>query len=154
MFHIRIFMPANRLAKTLDSPAGVDFHRLVDAAERRVAALAVTIRPYVAEQIARLEAIQREGEESMFGRCREIGEAAMNIAELAGAAGRAPAGDVARGIRAMADNLSYSGLWHSDALALHISALPLLNDPDLPAKEARIVVGRLHQMRKALKVVE
>jgi hypothetical protein len=100
-------------------------------------------------------AIYEEGEEIMFARCYEMRDAAMAIADVA-AAGRMPhIGEVAAGIRAMIESLSASGVWHTDALELHVTSLVLLSHDPAPCEtEAQTILTRLRGMRKAIGVVE
>ncbi len=155
MIATKIFWAENRLAKILPKVGGAAFEDLVAASEARVALLADKIREHVSAQVAQIVKIHDMGEEEMFAQCIEIGDAAMNIAETAGAAELQPVGEAARGIRAMVDSLVSSGVWHSDALALHITSLALLNGPTPPsAKETKAILKRLHDLRAAIGVAE
>ena len=62
-------------------------------------------------------------------------------------------GEVARGVCAMVDCLITSGIWHTEALDLHLTSLSLLCRPDPPSEreEARII-ARLREMRFAIGV--
>lgn len=148
---VKIFTPDNRLAKVIDSPDGISFAELVGDAEARVETLAEGIGRYVDEQIAVIAAIQVQGELVIFGESLALSRAALNIAEIAGAAGHEALGEVARGVCAMVDGLLASGIWHSDALDLHLTSLSLLNDPTPPdAVERERIIKRLADMRRAV----
>ena len=151
MTAVRIFTPENRLAKVVQSLHGETFDDLVVAADSRVESLADGIRRYVGEKVGEIETIHRQGEVAVFGECLSISATAMNIAEVAAAAKRDAIGDVARGICEMVDGLVSSGVWHSDALELHLTALTLLNGERAPDKEeASRIVARLSDMREAI----
>lgn len=155
MSAVRIFTPKNRLAKVLIGDRGEEYDELVARSEKRVESLADDIRAFVAHQISRILCVYECGEVEVFGSCLEISDAAMNIAETAGAAKMEEIGEVARGIRAMVDGLVASGIWHADALALHIDFLALLNGGTPPTQaEARKTLTRLQSMRAAIGIVE
>jgi hypothetical protein len=151
----RVFTPENRLAKVLASLEGKTEAELVGAAEARVARLEAVIRDYVKEKLARLLDYARIGEEALFAECRDLGAQANDIAEVASAAGLTAIGEVARGIGAMVDSLIRRGVWHTDALRLHLDALVLLNQRS-GANDAddAIMLERLRGMRSAIGVLE
>lgn len=151
----RIFTPPNRLAKLLVGHDRVAFDVLVDNAEKRIETIREDVQAQVRKDIGRIMAIHSQGEEIMFARCREIGDAAMAIADVAGAAGMPELGEIASGVRAMVDSLFYKGVWHTDALELHITSLLLLeSDPPPAAEEVERVLTRLRKLRAAVGVVE
>jgi hypothetical protein len=151
----RIFTPENRLAKillTLDAPDADD---LVMEAEARVGRLSDGIRAYVASKLDEIMGYATQGEDVLFAECRTLGAAALNVAEVAGAARLETVGDIARGISAMVDNLITSGVWHTEALRLHLKALVLVNQGDggrTPANQQ--ILARLRSMREAIGIVE
>jgi hypothetical protein len=155
MTNVKIFLPHNRLAKIVDSPDGVAFDKLVADSERRASLMAVSIRAYVSEQIALIVDIYDQGEEILFARCVEVSDAALHIAEIAAAAGSPDLGEAARGIRAMVDSLVNAGVWHTDALELHITSLELFSGSSAPGREeADRILERLQVMRRSIGVIE
>lgn len=154
MKKVIIFAPDNRLATILD-PQGAPFGELVAAADERLDALGDQIRAFVAAETERMLAIHELGEEEMFGRARELGERASAVAEVAGAAGLDDVGEVANGIYAMVEGLLESGVWHSDALGLHLSVLRLMSsETPLEAKAREATLARLRVMRTRVGVEE
>ena len=154
MTAVRIFNPPNRLAKIVEGHDGVAFNDLVTASEGRIEDLQDDIREYVREEVKRIVGIYAHGEEIMFARCKELGDAAMNVADVAGAAKLCDLGEVAGGIRAMIDSLFGKGVWHTDALEAHITSLILFNAESPSKEEADKVLSRLSKMRAAVGVVE
>ncbi|WP_293678266.1 hypothetical protein [uncultured Phenylobacterium sp.] len=155
MTSVRIFAPPNRLAKIIAGNEGQFFSTLVEASERRLAALADDIRAHVSTQVQTIVEIASLGEEIIFARCYEIRDAAMSIADVAAVADLAEVGVAAGGIRAMIDSLACKGVWHTDALEAHITSLVLLHGAPPPsADEAQKVLVRLGKMRAAIGVVE
>ena len=155
MSQARIFTPPNRLAKILGGLEGRCFDDLVTASENRLGKLEGAIRGYVADQLERLLSIHAQGEVAIFSRSRELGETAMNIAEVAGAARLEATSEVARGLRAMIDSLVTVGVWHTEALSLHISSLALLNRGDPPpVGQTQAMLQELKALRAAIGVVE
>lgn len=151
----RIFTPENRLADVLQSLEGPTAEELIADAESRVSALGEAIRAYVAEKLEEIRVFAERGEEELFAECRTLGGAALDVAEVAGAAGMEAVGEVARGISAMVDNLVTSGVWHTDALRLHLDALALVNRGGGGLDdESEVILRRLRGMREAVGVVE
>lgn len=151
----RVFTPPNRLAKVLVGADRIAFDTLVEEAEVRIEVIRDDIQTEVRRNIARIMSIYVLGEEIMFARCREIGDAAMAIADVAGAVGMPALGEVAGGIRAMVDSLFYKGVWHTDALELHITSLMLMESDPPPAQdEIERVLTRLSKLRRTVGVVE
>ena len=150
----RVFTPENRLAKVLASLEGQTAAQLVDAAQLRVTRLEGVIRDYVGEKLAHLLGYARMGEEALFAESRELGAHANDIADVASAGGLHAVGEVARGISAMIDSLVRHGVWHTDALRLHLDALALLNHSDGDATDGDLILSRLRSMRSAIGGVE
>jgi hypothetical protein len=151
----RIFTPENRLAKIVQSLDGPQAHELIADADERVGLLGEAIRSYVAGKIDEIMHYASQGEDVLFAECRTLGEAAMNVAEVAGAARLETIGDIARGISAMIDNLITSGVWHTDALRVHLNTLALVNQRDGGrTPENDLILANLRSMREAIGVVE
>ncbi len=152
---VRIFTPENRLASILHSREAPTGAELVTAAESRVDDLRGVILSYVAAKQKEIAAYAALGDDVLFAECRTLGDTALNVAEVAGAAGLEAVGEIARGISAMIDSLKTCGIWHTAALRLHINALGLIDQVSGadPAAGA-LVLKRLQAMREAIGIVE
>jgi hypothetical protein len=89
-------------------------------------------------------------EEDLFAESSKLGRHALNVADIAGAAGLKTIGEVANGINSLLQNLSSSGLWHSEALRLHLNAMALINEGSAGAQAEAVVLERLRAMRRAI----
>lgn len=151
----RIFTPENRLAKILVELDGATPAELIAAADGRVATLNAAIRGYVDDKLKEIMAFASQGEDVLFAECRTLADASLNVAEVAGAAGLDAVGEVARGISAMVEGLITSGVWHSDALRVHLEALALVNQAGgRMSEENEVILKRLRGMRQNIGVVE
>lgn len=151
----RIFTPENRLAHALRSQDGPSAVSLIADADARVAALADSIRAFVADRIALIAPYADRAEDELFAGCKDIGEPAMNIAEVADAAGLDAVGAVARGVCVMLDGLISLGVWHTEALCIHLRALRLVGDPDGPtSEEGRRIIEDLLALRRSIGLPE
>lgn len=151
----RIFTPENRLAQILDNLDAPTAAELVAEAEGRASKLSVAIRAYVEEKLADIMAFATQGEEVLFAECQTLSTAALNVAEVAGAAEMEAIGEVARGISAMVEGLVTGGVWHSDALKLHLDALALVTQAGgRLTDENKVILARLRGMREAVGVAE
>lgn len=63
----------------------------------------------------------------------------MHIAEVAEGAGMKAVGSVARGICVMLDGLVSRGVWHADALRVHLRALAFLHVQSSQSADLAIV---------------
>lgn len=81
-----------------------------------------------------------------------ISRAAMNVAEVAGAADLEMLGAVAMGIVAMADSWTSAGLWHADALRVHLASLNLVMEAG--NDQGRQIVQQLQALRRSIGVSE
>ncbi len=124
---IEIFRPENRLAKILADLTGESAQVLIAEANARVEALGDVIRAYVREKLEVIALYGAADEAVLFAESRTLGDAARGVSEVAGAAGMDTIGEIACGICAMIDNLTANGVWHTEALKVHISALKLVN---------------------------
>ena len=151
---VRISTPENRLARALRSD-GPSAESLIADADARVAALADSIRAFVADRIALMVAWADRPEDELFAGSGDIAAPAMNIAEVAEAAGLDAVGAVARGVCVMLDGLVAQGVWHTEALRIHLRALRLVGDPDRASdEEGRKIVDDLLALRRSLGLPE
>lgn len=145
---VRIFMPPNRLAGVIGGPDDPTIASLIRDAEARIAPLAPAIRRTVLRLQSEIAALAQGPEEALFSNSAAIDRAAMAICEVAASAGLDAIGEAARGIHAMADALVRQGVWHTEALMLHIDALALFSqDPPPSGSEAGQILTRLKAMR-------
>lgn len=147
----RVFTPENRLGKILHSLGGPTAGEMVAEAERRVEALADTIRTFVAAKVKLILPFAEQDDDVLFAECRTLGDTAVQIAEVAAAAKLGAVGEVARGIANMVDGLLACGVWHGEALRVHIRALKLVAEPQgRPASNDEAIVDRLREMRMSI----
>lgn len=151
----RVFKPENRLARILNNHTGKAARDLISDADEHVERLADSIRGFVAGKVRTLARFGDASEDLLFAESRAIGKHALDVAEVAGAAGLGLVGDIARGIAAMVDGLVRDGIWHSDALRLHIRSLQLVHNAPLACEGGeQDMVDHLFAMRQALGVRE
>ncbi len=147
----RIFTPENRLAGFLDSLGGTATDVLVENAEHRVEAMVEGIREFVAEKLLLILPFAEEDDQVLFAECRTLAETATQIAEVAAAGKLHSIGEIALGISAMVNGLLTVGVWHSEALRVHIRALELVARARPPAdRKEDPIVENLRQMRTAI----
>ena len=148
----RIFTPENRLASTLATrPDSPTIGALTQAAEARAANLKDSIRTFVGDKVRAILRFAEASDDELFADCRQLGEDAQHVAEVAAAAGLDEVGEICLGVSAMVDALTRSGIWHSDALRVHLHAL-LLTQQSKSATNPAAVLGRLKTMRASLGV--
>jgi hypothetical protein len=153
MARTRIHTPRNTLAGILGGKDARPMDDLVHEAEARVVVLAPRIDAFVSGEIDTILALGGKSEEEVFAECRTVADAALRVAEVAGATGAHAVGEVARGIRLMIEGLFTSGFWHADALRLHVESLAILaRGPVQSAAEADVIVQRLESLRVAVGV--
>lgn len=149
MGEARVYAVRNRISEALLSKDGPKADGLVSDADARVARLADSIGAFVAGRVAVLAAYAEQPEEVLFAGCKAIGDPAMNIAEVAEAAGLDAVGAVARGICVMLDGLVSRGIWHTDALRLHLRALSVLHSQS-DQSAGLTIVEELKSLRSSL----
>lgn len=150
----RVYAVRNRISEAL-SRNGPTADRLVSDADARVAVLADRIEVFVAGKVALLTPWADQPEEALFGGCQAIGEPAMCIAEVAEAAGKDAVGAIARGICVMVEGLVSRGIWHTDALRIHLRALTLVQgQPGQPKSANLAIVEELRSLRSSLGLTE
>lgn len=152
---VRIFTPPNPMAAMVGGPEDPTVASLARDAEARVAQMRAGLRQFVRDQHRTIARLTAEPEEMVFAEARAVGDAALAICEVAGAAGMEPAGEAARGVYAMVQALVTRGIWHSEALQLHIGALALFNGEDPPpSADCGQILKRLKAMRDWIGVPE
>ena len=148
-----IFKPENRLASIVSGPGGVTVDALQRAASENLAKIEAGVRAYVDDQLETIRALNGKPEEIIFAECAEINEAALAICEVAGAAGLPGLGNAARALHVMVDSLFTQGVWHTEALKLHMEAVIMFAaNPNLGPTEALQVLARLKGMRDLIGV--
>ncbi|MDP1737918.1 MAG: hypothetical protein Q8L23_10810 [Caulobacter sp.] len=155
MGQARIFTPENRLARVLSSLQGATAEQLVANAEARVAGLETAIRAYVQDRLTPIMAYADLDEAALFARCQDLGAMSLDISEVAAAGGMVTIGEAARGISAMVEGLLDRGVWHTDALKLHLDALALLSQTPSPgAAQVKAIMDQLLTMRRSIGISE
>lgn len=151
MSEARVYAVRNRLSGAVLSKDGPTVDSLVSDADARVALLADRIGVFVAGRVAVLAAWAEQPEEALFAGCKSIEEPAMGIAEVAEAAGLDAVGAVARGICVMLDGLMSRGIWHTDALRIHLRALSVVHaESGQPGSANLTIIEELQTLRASL----
>jgi len=154
MSDARVYAVRNRISEAL-SRDGPTVDSLISDADARVAVLADRIGTFVAGKVAILAGWAEQPEDDLFAGCKAIAEPAMNIAEVAEAAGLGAVGAVARGICVMLDGLTSRGIWHTEALRVHLRALTLVLERSRePGSASDAVVEELLSLRSSLGFLE
>ena len=137
MSEARVYAVRNRLSGAVLSKDGPTVDSLVSDADARVALLADRIGIFVAGRVAILAGWAEQPEEALFGGCKSIEEPAMGIAEVAEAAGL--------------DGLVSRGIWHTDALRIHLRALTVVHaESGQPGSANLMIVEELQSLRASL----
>ena len=151
MTAVKIFTPVNRLKETVTERYGRDREQLARASEARVEQLAPQLRAQVAEKVARLVALRQVEVDHLCQHTLEIGDAAMGIAELAGAAGQPRLGEAARGVLAMLPALRAGDSRAANAMLVHLTSLELISGQEPGGgDDLAAVLARLAGLRQAL----
>jgi hypothetical protein len=145
------FVPRNRLSKILTSLDRRAFAEHVEAAEREVQRLAPVLGESIEGDVQALIRLCRQDEADIFAQSREIGWLALKIVESARLARRAELADAAEGVWEMIEALTARGVWHTEALRIHVEALLALTaDTGLDRPDRRVIAGELMRMRTAV----
>jgi len=151
----KLYAPKNGLAKVIGGADDLTAVMLASRAEARVRGVSDQLRPHVLAASDRLIGLASQSDAEVKANRWQIGELALAICEVAGAAGLDAIGDVARGIRAMTESWAQTGIWHSEGFKLHVDALTLLDaDPDRSAASSAGLLLRLRHMRAWLGVAD
>lgn len=149
--HTVSFVPHNRLSKILSSIDKRSFAEHVARAEQEVEAVAAILAENLNGDVQILIRLCRQDEVEIFGQCREIGWLALRIVETARLGKREELARAAEGVWEMIEALSERGVWHTDALRLHVEALNALISPDAADQEERAAIDQaLLRMRQAI----
>jgi hypothetical protein len=145
------FVPRNRLAKILTSLDRKAFAEHVENAEKEVERIAPVLGESIEGDVQALIRLCRQDEADIFAQSREIGWLALRIVESARLARRPELADAAEGVWEMIEALSTRGVWHTEALRIHVEALLALSVPDGTDSAQRQVIAReLLKMRAAV----
>ena len=154
MATVRIFHPKNRLQPTLGGPGDPTIEQLTERAKKNVAKVGDQLREFVRGHMVTIQGIGASAEEEVFARSRALMASALAVAEVAGAYGESALSEAARGVIIMVDALATHGIWHSEALRLHLDALARLSsDPPPSEAEAKGVLQMLAALRRNIGVV-
>jgi hypothetical protein len=145
------FVPRNRLSKILTSLHRQAFAEHVAAAEREVERIAPILGESIESDVQALIRLCRQDEADIFAQSREIGWLALKIVESARLANRPELADAAEGVWEMISALSTRGVWHTEALRIHVEALLALTSAAGTDPSQRQAIAReLVRMRAAV----
>lgn len=148
-----VFVPSNSLGRILGAPDGKTFEELVAAAEANVERLQPLGLSILRDKVRELVVLCERPEDIVFGDSPEVARIAMHVAEDADQVGDADIAQTARGVCAMMDALFDDGVWHSEALEVHVQALKVLASPLPLSQSQKITIQReLFQMRQSIGV--
>jgi hypothetical protein len=146
-----VFTPENRLAKILDSLGGTTPEDMISDADRRVAEMTGAIQQFVAEKVTLILPFADQEDDVLFAECRTLAGLAIQVAEVAGAARLKAVGDIAGAIASMIERLVTHGVWHGEALRVHIRALTIVSQtPGRAAEDDNLILENLRRMRAAI----
>lgn len=145
------FVPRNRLSKILSSLNRKAFAEHIEAAEREVERIAPVLGASIEGDVQALIRLCRQDEADIFAQSREIGWLALKIVESARLARRPELADAAEGVWEMIDALSARGVWHTEALRVHVEALLALTaEPGIDPVQKQVIARELIRMRAAV----
>ena len=144
------FVPRNRMARILSGLDRKSFADHVAGAESALAEIAPAVAESIEGDVQTLIGLCRRDEAEIFGQCRDIGRLALTIVESARLAGRPALAEAAQGMWEMIDALSARGVWHTEALRLHVDALTALVPAAANGPEGLAMTHELLRMRERL----
>jgi hypothetical protein len=145
------FVPRNRLSKILTSLSRKAFIEHVENAEKEVERTAPILCQSIEGDVQALIYLCRQDEADIFAQSREIGWLALKIVESARLGRRLELADAAEGVWEMIHALSTRGVWHTEALKIHVEALlALTSKVGVDADQRRVIAGELIRMRAAI----
>lgn len=149
------FVPRNRLSKILSSQDRKAFAEHIECAKREVERVMPILSESIEDDVQALIRLCRQDEADIFAQSREIGWLALKIIESARLACRPELADAAEGVWEMIDALSSRGVWHTEALRVHVEALLVLSSRlEVPAAERQVIARELLHMRAAVGAAE
>lgn len=149
--HTVFFVPHNRLSKIVSSLDRRSFAEHVARAEEEVEAVAAVLAESLNGDVQILIRMCRQDEADIFAQSREIGWLALRILETARLGRREELARAAEGVWEMIEALSERGVWHTDALRLHVEALNALTSSiDIDDDEQIVMDQALVRMRQAI----
>lgn len=155
MSEARIYVVPNPLAGVLAAADAPTTESLLSEAGERVASLSRGIETFVADRVARLASWPGEPDVALLAGREAIAEAALDVAELAEAAGMPEAGSVARGLYVLAGEPAGRPSRQADALRVHLRALVFVHELGRgPGTEAPGLVEELRRLRASLGLTE
>lgn len=145
------FVPRNRLSKILSSLDRKAFAEHVAAAEQQVQRVTPILGESIEDDVLALIRLCRQNEADIFAQSREIGWLALKVVESARLANQPQLAETAEGVWEMIEALSTRGVWHTEALRIHVEALlALTSDPALDEPHRRVIAHELLRMRAAV----
>lgn len=148
-----VYLPPNSLARIIGAPDGKSFEDLVAAAEanvERLKPLGVTV---LHDKVRELVELCERPEDIVFGESPLVARIAAHVAEDAAQVGDDEIAQTARGVSAMMNALFEQGIWHSEALEVHVQALKVLASHLPLSQSQKITMQReLFQMRQSIGV--
>ena len=121
------------------------------SAEREVERIAPHLGNGIQEDVLALIGMCCQDEAEIFSQCREIGHLALRIVESARLVRMMALADTAKGVWEMTEALSDRGVWHTDALKLHVKALQALASGTLiGVEDIATIQQELHRMRASI----
>jgi hypothetical protein len=146
-----VFIPENRLGVILGGAGDPTCEVLAERAERALEPLRDKAKTYVTARLKRIEQLVNQSEALVFADSPKIQAAALEVCEVAAAAQMVMVGEAARALYTMVSALAH-GVWHQDALALHIQTLALIAAHNPPTAEAEALLTKLSLVRQRVGV--
>lgn len=149
--HTVFFVPHNRLAKIVSALDRRSFAEHVASAKQEVEAIAAVLAESLHGDVQILIRMCRQDEVDIFAQSREIGWLALRIVETARLTRREELARAAEGVWEMIEALAERGVWHTDALRLHVEALnALTTSVDIDDEGHSLMDQALIRMRQAI----
>lgn len=144
------FVPRNRLARILTDPGRKPFDEHVACALTAVEEITPALVGGIEGDVRTLICLCRQKEPEVFGQCRDIGRVALKLVETARLGERPALAEAAKGVWEMIDALSAHGVWHTEALRLHVEALSALTPAAANGPDGLAMASELLRLRERL----
>lgn len=145
------FVPRNRLSKILTAMNRRAFTEHVENAEKEIEKIVPVLGESIGGDVQALIRLCHQDEADIFAQSREIGWLALKIVESARLARHPELADAAAGVWEMIDALSTRGVWHTEALRIHVEALlALTSEAGADPSQRRVIAHELIRMRAAI----